>query len=136
MSTKPPPSGPIAPHRTEPTPLFSVQAPPSPARAPGRRRTGRHEKSLNRTILQLELTSASAAAKVSLLRALACALDVAEDRQDVYATAAAAREYFAALDKMGLVGSVAAADQDELDGLDDGPSLEDDDAPADVGLSP
>lgn len=76
---------------------------------------------------QLALTTAASAAKVSLLRALACALDVAEDKRDAYATSHAARVYFDALEKMGLLGSVAAADQDELDGLDDGPSLEDDD---------
>jgi hypothetical protein len=136
MTTKRPRSAPIAGNDTEPTPLFTVAEPVAPPRAPGRRRTGRHEKSLNRTLLQLKLTTPAAAAKVSLLRALACALDVAEDRQDVYATAAAAREYFAAMDKMGLVGSVAAADQDELAGLDDGPSVDDDDQPDDVGLSP
>jgi hypothetical protein len=126
MTTKRARSAPIAGEPTEPTPLFQVDAPGAPRRAPGRRRTGRHEKSLNRTIAQLGMTTPSAAAKVSLLRALACALDVAEDKQDAYATSNVAREYFTALDRVGLVAAVAAADQDELDGLDDGPSVPED----------
>lgn len=72
------------------------------------------------------MTTPSAAAKVSLLRALACALDVAEDKQDAYATSNVAREYFTALDRLGLVAAVSAANDDQLDGLDDGPSVPED----------
>jgi hypothetical protein len=72
----------------------------------GRRKTGRHERALDRACRELKLTDDHVLdAAVSLARALACGLDTAELKGDAYGTAQLANQYAAQLARLGLVPS-------------------------------
>ena len=84
----------------------------------GRRKTGRHERALDRAVKETGMTTNHVLdAAVSLARSLACGLDVAELKGDAYGTAQLAREYAAQLDRLGLMPAVRSGGDDDDDPL-------------------
>lgn len=84
-------------------PGLELVEPRQGGRAPGRRRTGRHERALDRAVRAGGLEGKHVAdAMVSLARSLAWALDTAEAKGDPYAVAQVAPRYLEALEALGL----------------------------------
>lgn len=85
-----------------------------PARKVGRRKTGRHERALDRSVREAGLDRPIHSAIVSLCRAYARSLDVAEAKSDAYAIGQSGKAYLEVLIQTGLAdsreGATASAD--------------------------
>lgn len=114
----------MPPKRTQSTELFAVDdvEPRQSGRRPGRRRTGRHERALDRSVKAAGLDTPVNAAACSAARSLAWALDTAESKVDPYAIAQVGRVYVDALKELGL--DALDEDGDDSDGFGglDGPT--------------
>lgn len=90
---------------------------------PGRRRTGRHERALNKAARESGLDrQAVMAAAVSAARSVAWALDRAEAKGNAYAIAQLAKPYQELLDALGLMPNQVDDDDSDAFGDLDGPA--------------
>jgi len=80
----------------------------------GPNKPGRHETALRKSIRAAGLTGDIDAASVSAALAHAAALDIAEQRRDVFGSAQVGRVYADLLDRLGILKAAVGGDDDSL----------------------